>query len=99
MMRKEKMRNAQALPDYTLSDFYVASFLICSGLNLVRAERVAANRVAFVLQDSPRRAELIQDFYARRARVDPLEYKGVITNLKALIHGLPPENAGVHGNT
>lgn len=60
-MRKEKMRNAQPLPDYTLSDFYVAAFLICSGLNLVRAERFAANRVAFVLQDSPQRSELIQD--------------------------------------
>lgn len=98
-MRKEKMRNAQPLPDYTLSDFYVAAFLICSGLNLVRAERVAANRVAFVLRDSPQRSELIQDFYARRARVDPLEYKGVITNLKALIHGLPPESAGVHARS
>ena len=98
-MRKEKMRNAESLPDYTLSDFYVAAFLICSGLSLVRAERVASNRVAFVLQDSPQRSELIQDFYARRARVDPLEYKGVITNLKALIHGLPPESAGVHARS
>ena len=88
------MKNAQPLPTYPICDFYVAAFLICSGLNLIRAERVAPNRVIFVLQDSPRRAELIQDFYARRARVDPLEYKGIISNLKALIHGLPPESAG-----
>lgn len=91
-MKREKMRNAEPSPEgYTLSDFYLTAFLICSGLELIRADRVSNNRVAFILQDSPRRAELIQDFYARRASVDPLKFKDAITNLKALIHGLRPE--------
>lgn len=89
-----QMKNEEPSSEaYTLSDFYLTAFLICAGLDLIRAYRISNNRVAFVLQDSPQRAELIQEFYSRRARVDPLGFKDAITNLKALIHGLRPEGA------
>lgn len=96
-MQREKMKSAgPSQTSFTLSDFYQAAFLICSGLELIRAERVSSNRVAFILQDSPRRDALIQDFYARRALVDPLKFKDAISNLKALIHGLRPEGTDRH---
>jgi len=52
---------------YSSTDFYSAAYLICSGLELLKTERVGYNRVVFVLRDSPKRAQLIQDFYARKA--------------------------------
>ena len=34
------------------------------------------------------REQLVHDFYANKAQVNPLKYKDVIVNLKALIHGM-----------
>ena len=79
---------------YSLSDFYLAAFLISQGLPLVRADHAGPGRVLFVLRDSPRRSQLIQDFYSHRASVDPLEFKNAIVDLKSLIHGLRREGAG-----
>ena len=74
---------------FPVSDFYIAAFLICEGLELVRTERVSAGRVVFMLRDRPQRAQMVQDFYSHKAQVDPLAYKDSIVNLKAMIHGLP----------
>jgi hypothetical protein len=83
------MKNTNHLDTpYSLADFYLAAFLISSGMDLLRTDRTGTNRVNFVLRDSPLRNQLIQDFYARKAKVDPLQYKDAIVNLKSLIHGL-----------
>ena len=74
---------------FPVSDFYIAAFLICAGLELVRTERVSAGRVVFMLRDKPQRAQMVQDFYSHKSQIDPLAYKDSIVNLKALIHGLP----------
>ena len=73
---------------FSLADFYLAAFLISSGLELIRTERLSPNRVTFVLRDSPRREQFVRDFYSSRAQVNPLKYKDAIVNLKALIHGM-----------
>ena len=78
----------QPTESYPLADFYLAAFLISSGFELLKTERVSPNRVTFVLRDSPRREQLVNDFYANKAQVNPLKYKDAIVNLKALIHGL-----------
>ncbi len=73
---------------FPLADFYLAAFLISSGLELLKTERFSPSRVTFVLRDSPQREQLIHDFYANKAQVNPLKYKDAIVNLKALIHGI-----------
>ena len=88
-MQKEPMKNANLSTGvYSLSDFYLAAFLLQSGLELIRTERVGPGRVIFVLKDSPERPGLIQDFYSHKAKVDPMQYKDTVVNLKSLIHGL-----------
>ena len=83
------MQNVNDTPtSYSLTDFYLASFLICKGLELIRADRIGPRRMCFVLKDSPLRDKLIQNFYSHKASIDPLEFKDAIMNLKALIHGL-----------
>lgn len=87
-MQKETMKNTEPADGaYSLSDFYLAAYLICSGMELLRTDRAKPNRVVFVLADSQQRPGLIQDFYSRKARIDPLAYKDTIANLKSLIHG------------
>ena len=88
-MQKDNMKKIEPSTDtYSSTDFYSAAYLICSGLALLKTERVGYNRVVFVLQDSPKRAQLIQDFYGHKAKIDPLLYKDTLTNLKAIIHSV-----------
>ena len=88
---KKNMKTNDAPASYALSDFYLAAYLIAEGLPLLRVDPADGTRVLFVLEDSPRRDSLIQDFYGHRAGVDPLGYKNAIVNLKSLIHGLRRE--------
>ena len=81
MMKTEKL----SASTYSLSDFYLTAYLICSGLELVKTNRAESNRVTFILKDSPIRDQLIQEFYSHKARIDPLAYKDSIANLKALV--------------
>ncbi len=94
-MKREKMKTSESTDGtYSLSDFYLASYLVCRGMEMLRADPTGANRVAFVLKDSPDRQQLIQDFFAHRALVDPLIFKDAIVNLKSMIHGLRNAQAG-----
>ena len=88
-MRNGTMKSVEPTENsFSLADFYLAAFLISSGLELIRTERLSPNRVTFVLRDSPRREQFVRDFYSSRAQVNPLKYKDAIVNLKALIHGM-----------
>jgi len=91
MQRNGMMKNVSPQP-YVLSDFYLAAYLLCKGRKLLRTEPGGQNRVRFVLDDSPNRQQLIEDFYAHRATVDPLAFKDAIVNLKSFLHGLRPAN-------
>ena len=86
--------NDTSTTSYSLSDFYLTAYLIAEGFPLMRVDPAGGNRVLFVLEDSPRREALIQDFYGHRAGVDPLAYKNAIVDLKSLIHGLRRERSG-----
>lgn len=69
-----------------LRDFYLTSYLICCGLELLRTEPAGNNRVTFVLRESPQRTRITEDYYGHRAQVDPLAFKDAIVNLKSVIH-------------
>ncbi len=88
-MQKEKIKTESPSSDpFTLSDFYLAAYLLCKGKKLLRTEPRGQNRILFVLDDSPDRQMLIEDFYSHRAMVDPLAFKDAVVNLKSFIHGL-----------
>ena len=87
-MQKENMKTTARNGSYALSDFYLASYLVCRGLELIRTDPAEGHRVLFVLKDSPNRQQLIQDFFSHRAQVDPLDFKDAIVNLKSMIHGV-----------
>lgn len=89
MQRSGMMKNLSS-DVFALSDFYLAAYLLCKGRTLLRTEPGGQNRMRFVLDDSPDRQHMIEDFYAHRAAVDPLAFKDAIVNLKSYLHGLRP---------
>lgn len=85
MHSSRAMKNIESTShdSFSLADFYLAAFLISSGLELLKTERLSPSRVTFILRDSPRREQLIHDFYANKAQVNPWKYKDAIANLHA----------------
>ncbi len=81
------MENPSTDP-FSLSDFYLAAFLLSKGLKLLGTDPNGKNRIHFLLDDSPDRPQLIEDYYAHRAVVDPLSFKDAVVNLKSFLHGL-----------
>lgn len=87
------MKNTEtAAITHPVSDLYLTAFLLCKGMELIRTERATSSRVIFIFKDIPRRAQLVQNFYGRKEKVDPLAYKDAIVNLKSLIHGMKSES-------
>jgi len=74
--------------DFSATDLYLVAYLITTGLELLTTKSNTSRRLEFVLKDSPTRAQLVQDYYSDKARVNPLKFKNAIVNLKSLIHGL-----------
>ena len=83
---------------YTLTDFYLVSFLLCKGFKLEGTEILGSNRVAFLVGGISGQHHLIQDFYAHKATVDPLSYKDSIMNLKSMLHGIKNEGRSAGSN-
>ena len=40
-------------PTFALSDFYLAAYLICRGMELLKADPTGSNRITFILTDHP----------------------------------------------
>jgi len=80
-MKKDKNIN-----EFKSADFYLCAYLLLSDMQLIRTERTDSSKVFFVLKDIPKRQELINDFYANKATVDPLEYKNKLGDMKSLIY-------------
>jgi hypothetical protein len=72
--------------EYSSCEFYLTAYLICAGLKLIRTERQSDKKVNFILNDSPKRPILVEQYFSNRAKVNPLEFKTKIGDLKALIY-------------
>ena len=72
--------------EYTTTDFYLTCYLLSSGLRLAGTQKENPRKTIFVLKDSPKRQKLIQDFYAGKAKVNPLVFKNWITDLKTVLY-------------
>lgn len=82
---------------FSASDLYLTAYLITCGLELLTTKSNPTRRLEFVLKDSPTRAQLVQDYYSDKARVNPLKFKNAIVNLKSLIHGLRAQKDSSEG--
>jgi hypothetical protein len=72
--------------EFVLSDFYAAVFLSSSGFHLVGINKSDPRRFGFIFIDKPRRAKLLDDFFAGRAKVEPRNFTAAIKELKSLMY-------------
>lgn len=78
---KTKMENR-----FTTSDFYTAVFLLARKYKLVSIDKADPRRFRFVFEDQEGRAELLEDFFNGKEKVEPRKFIGAIKELKSLMY-------------
>ncbi len=66
---------------FETKDLALAAYLRMMGLEIKKIFK-PRDKVVFSFIDTPKRKELIDDYFAGKARVDPLVYKDTLRNLK-----------------
>jgi len=70
---------------YSSKDFYLSSYLIANGCNLI--DNIVEDRVTtFVFENNVEVKKLIGNYYSLKSRVEPLAYGQAIRTLKSVIH-------------
>ncbi len=70
---------------YENKDFYLSAFLMASGLDLVEHRRKGAITV-FGFENNNKLKQLVDQYYAMRGSVKPMQYGTYIRNLKSILH-------------
>ena len=79
------MKNEQN-KQFTLSDFYLASFLRAKDFRLLNIRKLDPHRVLFVFEDKENRRSMVEDFLFGRTTVEPKSFITAIKELKQLLH-------------
>ncbi len=72
--------------NFTSSDFYTSAFLKATGLTLVGINKSDPRRFRFIFEDTVGRVELLEDYFAGRAAVEPRQFIAAIKELKSLMY-------------
>ena len=70
---------------YKSKDFYLSSFLLCKGCNLIDAP-VSNGVTTFMFEEDEILNNLIKEFYSLKASVEPTKYANAIKTLKSILH-------------
>ena len=70
---------------YKSKDFYLSSYLIANGCNLID-NKVEDEVTTFVFEKNDELKILIGNYYSLKSRVEPMAYGQAIRTLKSVIH-------------
>ena len=84
-MHNAASSSPQSAKEFETSDFYLASFLRCSGYELLGPRR-EGRRCIFVFRDEVERAADVLAFRQGNATVPALRFVGAIRDMKALLY-------------
>lgn len=73
--------------EYRTKDIYLASYLSLKGVNLVRLEQMEGKKFMFIFENKDSGIKNMADeFYARKANVEPMEYAITMKSLKSQMY-------------
>ena len=70
---------------YQSKDFYLASFLVASGFQLLASSKVAGLTI-FEFEETPKLTASIESYFGFRASVNPISLGIAMRTLKSIIH-------------
>jgi len=68
-----------------LRDFYLAAYLVATGIKLHSAESVPGGTL-FIFADNASSKTEVEQYYSMSAMVEPVSYGTAIKNLKSIVH-------------
>lgn len=71
--------------EYRTKDLYLASYLQLKGFEIIRLEK-NDKRFTFIFTDSDGMNPYIEEFYARKAQVEPMEYSLAMKQVKSKLY-------------
>ncbi|MFC1663424.1 DUF5659 domain-containing protein [Patescibacteria group bacterium] len=72
---------------YRTNNFYLSSFLLCRGMELVNIDRTNKKRALFVFIDIPERESIISEYnFGKTANVDARQHALTIKDLKTKLY-------------
>lgn len=77
------------MEEFKTSDLGIAAYLICSGVEFIRAEG-ATLRKDFVFKREAMAPELVTEYWTERARVSPRKFYYALRFLKNAAHNTKP---------
>ena len=78
-------------------DFYLAAYLIATGIKLQSHNKLNNNTVFNFLNDTITQ-EAIEIYYSMKATVEPITYANAIKALKSIVHSYDSTNTNTEGN-
>ncbi len=76
---------------YQNKDFYLSAFLMASGLDLVEHRRQGPITI-FGFEKNKKLMNLVDQYYAMKGSVKPMQYGTYIRNLKSILHNALSES-------
>ena len=70
---------------YESKDFYLAGYLMCSGVHMLSNKKTGQQTI-FVFDNDGAVQNLIDKYYRMEARINPVTYGQALRNLKSIIH-------------
>jgi hypothetical protein len=71
---------------YENRDFYLSSYLICEGFEMLRHQKDSRGFTTFIFEDSLLLQEYVRKYYSLKARTNPVSFSHAIKSLKTIIH-------------
>lgn len=81
----------------SIRDFYLASFLIASGIKMQSHHKQNGNTV-FNFADDKITADAVNSYYSMSAAIEPMTYSNAIKALKSIVHSYSYTNSNLEGN-
>lgn len=78
------MQNEQN--EYRTKDLYISAYLFMKGHDVSSIDLVGSRRYEFVFTMSDDLLSLVEDFYAKRVLVEPMEYAMAMKRLKSKMY-------------
>lgn len=72
--------------EYRTSDVYVSSYLFMMGETLITIDQPIPRRYEFVFSANEALIKMVENFYAKRVRVEPMEYALAMKRLKSKMY-------------
>ena len=85
-------------PNQTTFDFYLASYLVATGIKLQSHNKING-RTVFNFMNNACTQEAIESYYSMSSSVEPISFSNSIKGLKTIVHSYDKADTNINTNS